>query len=98
MESCLEGVESMTESYSREQCLPVATPLPDMGLLIESGQQERKEIRRFKHGGGTLAWQVEAILESWREGIGLGADVEVVPVVVLYRQAEPDYVVVTVKG
>ncbi len=87
----------MTESYSREHCLPVATPLPNRGLVIELGQQERREIRRFKHGDGTLAWQVEAILESWREGLGLGADVEVVPVVLLYRQAQPDYVVVTVE-
>jgi hypothetical protein len=87
----------MTQSYSREHCLPVATPLPDSGLVIELGQQERREIRRFKRGDGTLAWQVEAILESWREGLGLGAEVEIVPVVLLYRQAEPDYVVVTVE-
>jgi hypothetical protein len=86
------------DPYSEKQSLPVATPLRDMGLLIELGQQRRKEIRRFKQGDGTLALQVESILESWREGLEISTDLEVVPVVVLYRQAEPDYVVITVES
>jgi hypothetical protein len=80
---------------SRELSLPTATPLPNIGLLVEVGRQRRKEIRHLKLGDGPLAWQVEAAVASWREDSGVDADVEVVPVVLLYRQVEPDFVVVT---
>jgi hypothetical protein len=80
---------------SRELSLPTATPLPNTGLLIELGRQRRKEIRQFKVGDGPLAWQVEAAVTSWCEERGIAPDVEVVPVVLFYRQVEPDYVVVT---
>jgi hypothetical protein len=48
--------------------------------------------------GCPLAWQVEAAVASWRKERGIDANVEVVPVVLLYRQAELDLVVVTAHG
>jgi hypothetical protein len=78
--------------------LPTATPLPKIGLLIELGRQRRKEIRHLKQGESTLKWQIEAAATSWREEFGIDADMEVVPVVLLYRQVEADYVVIPTHG
>jgi hypothetical protein len=78
----------------RKLSLPTATPLPDIRLLVELGQRRRKEIKHLKRGDGPLTWQIEAAVTSWRVERGIDADVEVVPVVLLYRQPEPDYVVV----
>jgi hypothetical protein len=86
----------MENRNRRELSLPTTTPLPDIGLLVELGGQRRKEIRHLKQGDGPLAWQIEAAVASWREGLGIPPDVEVVPVVLLYRQVKPDYVVMAV--
>jgi hypothetical protein len=88
----------MENRNDRELSLPSATPLPNIGLLIELGRQRRKEITRLKQGEGTLARQIEAAAISWREKFGINADMEVVPVVLLYRQIEPDYVVILTQG
>src|ERR1700745_4043240 len=83
-----------------EEFFPKTTLLPDIGLLVEFGEQQRETMESLKQGEGPLAWQIEEIVASWRERLELGAaevgaaDVEVVPVVLLYRRATPDYVVV----
>jgi hypothetical protein len=78
-----------------EEFFPRTTLLPDIGLLVELGPQHRETMASLKRGEGPLGWQIEEIVASWRERLELGgADVEVVPVVLLYRRAEPDYVVV----
>jgi hypothetical protein len=88
----------MENRNGRPLSLRTATPLPKIGLLIELGRQRRKEIRHLKQGAGTLKWQIEAAATSWREEFGIDADMEVVPVVLLYRQVEPDYVVIPTHG
>jgi hypothetical protein len=80
----------------RESSVPLmTTQIPSVGLFIELGRQVRKDIRQLKQGDSTLTWQIEAAVTSLRESLGIEADVEVVPVVILYRLAEPDYIVVT---
>jgi hypothetical protein len=85
----------MENRNCRALCLPSATPLPNTGLLIELGTQPRKQIKRLKHGDGALTHQIQAAVNSSREELGIDVDTEIVPVVLLYRHDEPDYVVVT---
>jgi hypothetical protein len=78
-----------------ENFFPKTTLLPDIGLLVEFGEQHRETMASLKQGEGPLAWQIEEIVASWRDRLELGgADAEVVPVVLLYRKAKPDYVVI----
>jgi len=72
---------------------PVATASPDNAVLLDLGGQSPKQVKRLKQGKGALAYQVQAAVERERERLGIGADVAITPVVLLYRQAEPDYVV-----
>jgi len=74
---------------------PMVTRLPDGSLLVELDRQPRARIRDLKDGGGALAREVQAAVLAQREALGLAADVEIVPVVLLYRCGEPDYVVIT---
>jgi hypothetical protein len=78
-----------------EEFFPRTTLLPGAGLLVELGEQHRETMASLKRGEGPLAWQIEEIVASWRERLEVGdADVEVVPVILLYRRAESDYVVI----
>jgi hypothetical protein len=77
----------------RELSLPTTTPLPT-GLLVELGLQRREEISRLRQADGPLTRQIEAVVTSWCEQLKTNPDAEVVPVVLLYRLAEPDYVVI----
>lgn len=76
-----------------EEFFPKTTLLPDIGLLVEFGEQHRETMASLKQGEGPLAWQIEEIVASWRDQLELG-DAEVVPVVLLYRKAKPDYAVI----
>jgi hypothetical protein len=87
-------VENMEGHNFPETSLPTVTPLPNIGLLVELGRQRGKEIRQLKEGDGPLTWQIEAAVTSWRKELGINADAEVVPVVLLYRELEKDYVVI----
>jgi hypothetical protein len=84
----------MESRNCREVSVLMSTPLPNIGLLVELGGQRRKEIKRLEQGDGPLTRQIEAAVTSSREALGIDIDAEVVPVVLLYREAEPDYVVV----
>jgi hypothetical protein len=81
-----------------EQLFPKTTLLPGIGLLVEFGEQHRETMASLKQGEGPLAWQIEEIFASWRDRLELGADAdadaEVVPVILIYRKAKPDYVVI----
>jgi hypothetical protein len=69
-------------------------PLASSGLLVELGRQRRKEISRLKQADGPLTRQIEAAVTSWREQLKINLEAEVVPVVLLYRLTEPDYVII----
>jgi hypothetical protein len=78
-----------------EKFFPKTTLLPDIGLLVEFGEQNRETLASLKQGEGPLAWQIEEIVASWRDRFELGgADAEVVPLVLLYRKVKADYVVI----
>jgi hypothetical protein len=81
----------MEPSDDRRSVVPAA--LPDNGLLLDLGPQPGKQIKRLKEGKGALAYQVQAAIEDARSRLGIDADVAIIPVVLLYRQSEPDYVV-----
>ena len=88
-------VELMKAHNLSEEFFPKTTLLPDNGLLVELGEQHRDTMESLKQGEGPLAWQIEEIVASWSDRLELGgADAEVVPVVLLYRKAQPDYVVI----
>jgi hypothetical protein len=73
--------------------LPVPVKLPNIGLLLEVGKQRRKHIKRLKRGDGRLKRQIQAALDGAREELGIDRSTEIVPVVILYRYPEPDYMV-----
>jgi hypothetical protein len=81
------------ESQGYRELLTTA-PLPSSGLLVELGRQRRKEISRLRQADGPLTRQIEAAVTSWREQLKINLEAEVVPVVLLYRLTEPDYVII----
>jgi hypothetical protein len=85
----------MNKSAAPQSLLPTAARLPNIGLLIELGPQRRKQIKRLKRGTGSLTQQIQATVDRSREELGIDAAAEIVPVVLLYRRDQPDYVVIT---
>jgi hypothetical protein len=65
--------------------VPVATPLANIGLLVDLGRQRGKQIKRLKRGSGRLARQIQAVAECGREELAIDPAKEIVPVVLLYR-------------
>jgi hypothetical protein len=74
--------------------LPTVARLPNSGLLVEVGPRRRKEIKRLKRGQGGMSLQIQAMVDAARQDLGIAADAEIVPVVLLYRRGDPDYVVI----
>jgi hypothetical protein len=73
---------------------PVPARLPHTGLFIDLGSQARRRIRRLKGGDGQLAREIQAAVDQSRQELGIDPGTEIVPVVLLYRRDEPDYLVV----
>lgn len=63
---------------------------PGFGLVLDVGPQRRKRVRRLKRGTGKLKTRVALVMNEARAKFGLGDDVEIVPVVILYRYAEDE--------
>ncbi|HEY4855315.1 MAG TPA: hypothetical protein VIH98_01380 [Xanthobacteraceae bacterium] len=85
----------MDKADHRELCLPLATPLGNIGLLVDLDRQPRKQIKRLKRGDGPLTYQIQAAVASSREQLNVDADTEIIPVILLYRRADSsDYVVI----
>ena len=74
--------------------LEVVSRMPDLGLLIELGPQRRKNIKRLKRSDGPLIQRIMAGVEQQCEQLGIDPAAEIVPVVLLYLQDKPDYVVI----
>ena len=72
----------------------VAARPNDVRLVIKFGRQRRRQIKQLKRGDGLLAQHVQAAVDRRRAELGIDGDAEIVPVVVLYRREEPDYVVI----
>jgi hypothetical protein len=63
---------------------------PGFGFVLDLGCHRRKRIRRLKRGTGRLRTRVDAVVDVARAKFGLTDDIEVVPVVILYRFADED--------
>jgi len=61
-----------------------------LGFVLDLGRQRRKRIRRLKWGTGKLRTRIDAVVEEARAKFEFADDVEVVPVVILYRFAGED--------
>lgn len=83
----------MDDSEPHPPSLPVVAQLPNIGLLLDFGEQGRKKIRRLKRGRGALTRQIAAAVEEARCDLGIEGDKEIVPVVLLYRRPAPEYTV-----
>jgi hypothetical protein len=84
---------TMDPSDPARGTLVSTAPLPNTSLLVDLGQQRRKRIDRLKRGEGALTWQIQEAVDRHRQELGISAEAEIVPVVLLYRRDEPDYVV-----
>jgi hypothetical protein len=84
---------TMDSSDAARGTLVSTARLPNTSLLVDFGQQRRKGIDRLKRGEGALRWQIQEAVDRHRQELGISADGEIVPVVLLYRRDEPDYVV-----
>jgi hypothetical protein len=67
----------------------LATGLPEAGLFVDLGSQRQDEIERFKSGDGVLTQCIQSTIEEWSKELGVDCNVEVVPVVLLYRHSRP---------
>jgi hypothetical protein len=61
-----------------------------LGVVLDLGRQPRKRIRRLKWATGKLRKRIDAVVDEARAKFGLSDDVEVVPVVILYRFVADD--------
>src|SRR5262245_65180848 len=68
--------------------------LYDVPLVIELGRLRRKQAKRLKRGEGPLTVQIQAAVDRRRAELGVDNAAEIVPVVLLYRREEPDFVVI----
>ncbi len=84
----------MEQNHHSEPPSPIATGLPDIGLLVDLGGQNHDRIRRLKRGTGPLALELQTAVLRSRKALGIASATEIVPVVVLYRCAKPDYIVI----
>jgi hypothetical protein len=78
---------------STRPALPVLSPLPNVGLIVDVGRQRRKHIKRLKRGMGRISTQVEAVADEARGELRIGPDTEIIPVVLLYDVADWDGVI-----
>ena len=85
----------MNDGEARDRLTPSVTKLPTGELVLDVGKQPEDQIERLKQGDGELAHQVRAAVSRSRAELGIGVAREIVPVVLLYRCAEPIYVVIT---
>ena len=58
----------------------------EVGLFVELGHPRPTEINELKRGCGALSDQIKEAVTHWREELRIGNDIEVVPVVMLYRR------------
>jgi len=75
---------------STRPSLPVLSPLPNLGLIVDVGRQRRKHIKRLKRGLGRISTQVEAAADEARGELRIDPDTEIIPVVLLYDFADRD--------
>lgn len=85
----------MAEPKLPEVAFAGAERLSEAGVLVELGHLRRKQVRRLRRGEGLLAAHIQAAVEQRRHELGIHAGAEIVPVVLLYRETDPDYVVLT---
>jgi hypothetical protein len=85
----------MEQTWLPQSLVPNAERLSEAGLLLQLGRLRRKQVKRLRRGEGPLAAQVRALVDQQRHDLGLDDDAEIVPVVLLYRESKPDYVVLT---
>jgi len=84
----------MEDDDSPQPLLPAATPVPNLGLILDLGRQPRARIKRLKRADGQLIAQIQAAVEEARKELDIAADKEIVPVVLLYS-IDNDYVVLS---
>ena len=84
--------ENMDPDEDAQPLLPMQIDPPVSGLLIDCGSQQRKQVERLKRGEGKLTARVQAALFQARDGLGLNAATEIVPVILLYRKSASGYV------
>jgi hypothetical protein len=75
--------------------LAPAVRAPGVRLLVDLGRQRRKHIKRLKRGNGRLSRHVQTIVDQSRAELGIDHAIEIVPVVLLYRRSDPEYVLLT---
>jgi hypothetical protein len=85
----------MEKSNCSQPSVPTVARLPNIGLMVDLGRQQRRQVKRLKRGDGALTHQIQTAVDRARGELGIGAASEIVPVVLLYRRGETDYVVIT---
>ncbi len=89
MDQDMDGIDDA------QPLLPMQIDPPVAGLLVDCGSQRRKHIDRLKRGEGKLTRRIQAAVFQAREKLGVDAAIEIVPVVLLYRESEQPYVILT---
>jgi hypothetical protein len=90
-----EEALGMNDGEADDRIAPIVTKLPTGGLMLDAGRQPEDQIERLIRGEGELARQVQTVVSRSRAELGINVAAEIVPIVLLYRRAEPDYVVIT---
>jgi hypothetical protein len=89
----------MNASDDSGRALPAAVQIPGTGLLVDLGKQSRAEVKELRQGHGRLCEHLAAVVDGARHELGISADVEIIPIVLLYRrddQANGGYTVLKI--
>jgi hypothetical protein len=65
----------------------LATDLPGAGLFVELGLQRPYDIERLKNADGVLVKNIRSAIKQWSGELGIDGNVDVVPIVLLYRSS-----------
>jgi hypothetical protein len=65
----------------------LATELPGAGLFVELGLQLQYDIERLKNCDGVLMKDIRSAIEQRSGELGIDRNIEVVPIVLLYRHS-----------
>jgi hypothetical protein len=65
----------------------LATDLPGAGLFVELGLQPPCDIERLKNADGVLVKNIRSAIRQWSGELGIDCNVDVVPIVLLYRKS-----------
>lgn len=79
-----DGVPAAKEVAASSSRRPASSPSDNQAIVIDMGKARPKRLKQIGEGKGPLSAQILEAVDQVRATYGADADVELVPVVVIY--------------